>query len=184
MSKKLTHLIAVCLSFLMMATVLPNIRFGKTSIPVAYAEEIGGTYFDYLSDDDEEDLDYHDTLDAEDDLRYAELIERLFPEEKVQIYDFEEDTAWTRFKASTNAIVMEEELTYDCTFNPTNMTFNFIISYEYGDKKENGTFYLMNNYNYDFYKEYGNGDEFYGSMSGFSEELQFICGYIIKTERI
>lgn len=42
----------------------------------------------------------------------------------------------------------------------------------------------MNNYNYDFYKEYGNGDEFYGSMSGFSEELQFICGYIIKTEKI
>ncbi len=141
MSKKLTHLIAVCLSFLMMATVLPNIRFGKTSIPVAYAEEIDEDIDDYP--DDEEDLDYHDTLDAEDDLRYAELIERLFPEEKVQIYDFEEDTAWTRFKASTNAIVMEEELTYDCTFNPTDMTFNFIISDESGYEEENETINAM-----------------------------------------
>lgn len=137
MSKKLTHLIAVCLSFLMMATVLPNIRFGKTSIPVAYAEEMSRTYSNYLSDEDDDgNLDYHDALDAEEDLRYLDLIEELFPEEEVRIYDFDEDTAWTRFKASTSAIVMEEELTYDCTFNPTNMTFNFIISNEYGDKKE------------------------------------------------
>lgn len=153
MSKKLTHLIAVCLSFLMMATVLPNIRFGKTSIPVAYAEEMSRTYSNYLSDeDDDENLDYHDALDAEDDLRYAELIEELFPEEKVQIYDFDEDTAWTRFKASTSAIVMEEELTYDCTFNPTNMTFNFIISNDIGIEEENETINaLVSGYNGELY---------------------------------
>ena len=51
-------------------------------------------------------------------------------------------------------------------------------------EKRDGTFYSMNNYDSDFYKEHGDRDEYYGSMSEFSEGLQFICGYIIKTERI
>lgn len=144
MSKKLTHLIAICLSFLMMATVLPNIRFGNTSIPVAYAEEISGkdlleSYLSYSSIEFDDENDYHNDSEAEDDLRFVDNIAQLFDQKNVT-YEYNEDGMF-RFvykmviQGNESERAARDEVTFDCMFEPNSMTFDFkITSLEYNEE--------------------------------------------------
>ena len=118
MSKKLTHLIAVCLSFLMMATVLPNIRFGKTSIPVAHAEEIDEDIDDYPDDEEEEDL------------RQFNYIQEVFEDAQMEA---NEETGYVRFTTDcyySNNYSGDDCRDYECIFDPDTMTFSLYIDNE------------------------------------------------------
>lgn len=118
MSKKLTHLIAVCLSFLMMATALPNVRFGKTSIPVAYAEEIDEDIDDYPDDEEEEDL------------RQFNYIQEVFEDAQMEA---NEETGYVRFTADcyySNYGSGDDCRDYECIFDPDTMMFSLYIDNE------------------------------------------------------